>query len=316
MELLTEYTGRLREVLYMAVQGTATPHHAAAMIAMAGARGAGEMKHRVLSMEDGMLVSVGQVDMGERTMASVRVQGGNGTSYQVIQTGRRLYVVAEHAHRDPYLVLSSEEVMLSGPVEDGCAVLVRLHGSSYEVVTGGQLRCTKGLERTAGEMQVGQVVDLRPGDVCSNRCITVSAGGDMPGVRKELPVLPSMHPRSVSRVEQAEKQSSPFVGWAESRGKDHHVMHERLKAGARESRRIIEDIREDLSRKEQDEWQDMVPGVLGAALSVLLALTLVFLALRYKRGTCGSAHSTGGGSGVSSETVVPNSEFNSHTTQR
>lgn len=300
MELLTEYAGRLREVLYMTVLGTATPHHAAAMIAMAGARGAGELRHRSLSMEGGMLVSVGQVELGERTTATVRMREANGTSYQIVQTGRRLYVVSEHAHREPVLVLSAGEVRLVGPVEEGCAVLVRMAGSSYEVVQEGELRCTKGLERGASTLGVGQVVDLGLGDVCSNRCVSMAVGGDGHGRGKEMPVLPSMHPRSISRDQQEdEQQSKPFAGWVESRAKEHHTMHERIKANVKESKRIIDDIREDLEQKEQDRWQDMVPGMLGVALSLVLALTLVFLGLRYKRSACGRGNREGeGGGGV------------------
>ncbi len=275
-EILQEFAGTLQEAVYMALTGAASPGYAVVMLAEAGGRGTGEVRHLEMTEQDGMLMSVGSVEVGERTTATMVRDNSTGVT---VHTGSRMFLISEHGHTGGEVVLGLEDVRLKAPMEAGCALLVRVGRGRYEVIQGGELRCTRGGSREAQVYEVGDIVRLTPRHDCSNRCVIIGSEG-FRIVRKELGTLPSTHPSSIGK--EVSLTGEPHSGWKEEGFRTHELAHNKLSRIIKDSKIAIRDMQADMDRDRDRLTHGWTWGVSGLSLSALTALMLVILCLRYK----------------------------------
>jgi hypothetical protein len=279
MDLINEYTEGMKEAMFMASTGAASPHHAVNMITKAGIHGMGTLTHHDLAVQGTHLLSVGRIDVGGVTQGTMTVRNDSSA---VIQTAQRLYLVSSHLPGDAPLSFADTRVV--GPIMDGCALLVHTTGTGYLVTQGGMMRCTPTQPPMAlneGKYNTGDSVHIHPKQQCKNRCIQIGTQG-LKVTAIKVDIQPAIHPQEIDSLNPRHEGAPSTM--KEDIHKLTRIMHAGLKKDILLSEGYIKDIQTDL------DWGAQVAGTYGAPVAAAFAATgiffgiiLLFLCVRYKR---------------------------------
>lgn len=296
----------MRESIMLMHSGEGTAPMAALTMAEVGVKGTGKMGLFGVSKSTHppkFIVST-FFDVGEENMATC--MGWNNTVR--VQTPHRIYLTSEfHSELAP---LSMQDTRVIAPLRVGCGQVVHIAQYRYLVTEAGTLSCTymthTHISKIEHDMHMGQIIQLSPTHSCTNDCIAIGLQG-LRVTRKDLPTLPTVHPRDISKYGKTEIRGAPWHASTSTDQNGHSIVHDTLYAGMvraqskheehvegheqlhvdlsrdiAEGRDMLEEMRDTAERDRYQMGQGVNVGYVAISVSVIGVLVLLSVCLRVR----------------------------------
>jgi hypothetical protein len=275
LRLLDQYTATMEHAILTAYNGEASLEQSASIMAQLGMRGVGTVKHLGLNISAHTFTANTFFEIGAHTTA---IRTPRNDSSVILQTRTRMYLVSQSMLEGS--PLSMRETRITAPLTADCALIIHSNLGHYKVVQAGGLDCRNRDGSTQHyELKLGVSVHLDSSDVCSNRCLAIGHIG-YHTQHRSLAMMPSVHPPSLI-VYQENGDDGPSPRRVADRS--HQVAHDIISNDIRSNRDMIGEF-EDRYHAGPDLGH--VTGSVGAVLSLLCTLAVLFVVLRCARRRC------------------------------